>query len=134
MQDSSEYHLSIKKMQGKSLHFVFELFAEIGGDKLSQRIGCANLIGTFSNDGDFGTLSDTHGENAQQALCVHASVILFDPDAALKLVCLLDEKGGRSCVEAHLVINNRSLDIHRDTPLSLNLKKNFSSYTILYQK
>ena len=121
-------------MQGKALHFVFKLFAEIGGDKLSQRIGSANLIGTFSNDGDFGTLSDTHGENAQQALCVHASVILFNPDAALELVCLLDEKGGRSCVEAHLVIYNRSLDIHRDTPLSKNLKKRIFQDTQYFTK
>ena len=105
-------------MQGKSLHFVFELLAEIGRDKFSQRISCANLIGTFSNDGYLSTLSYTHGENSQQTLCVHASVILFNPDAAFELIGLLDEKGGRSCVEAHLVIYNRGLDIHHDTPLS----------------
>ena len=105
-------------MQGKTLHFAFVLFAEVGRNELSQRIGCANLIGTFGNYGDLSTLSDTHRQNTKQALCVHTSVIFFDPDAALELIGLLDEKGGRSCVEAHLVINNRSLDIHRDTPLS----------------
>ena len=88
---------------------------EIGGDQLRQGIGRDDLVRPLGDDGDLRHLHDAHGEDAQKALGAHAPMILFDPDAALELVGLLDEKGGRSRVKTDLVVDDGSLDIHHDT-------------------
>ena len=92
------------------------LFGEICVDQCGEDFDCLLFIVAVSNDADVGSLDYAEGKHAKQALGIDAALVLFDPDAALELIGLLDEKGGRSCVEAHLVINNRSLDIHHDTP------------------
>ena len=74
------------------------------------------LVCAVSDDADGGAAHDAQRQNAQQALCVYAALILLNPDGRLKLVCLLDEESCRSCMETNLILNqNVLLNTHCDS-------------------
>ena len=76
-------------------------------------------------------LDDPEGQHAQQALGVHATLILLQPDAALELVGLLNEERGRTSMQAYFIVDRNILSIHRYYSLS---KKSFGLYRIIYHR
>ncbi len=61
-------------------HILFGLFRETGFHKLYKPFHCLLLIGTACNDANFGVAHNTERENAQKALGIDSSFILFDPN------------------------------------------------------
>ena len=68
------------------------LFAEVVLDQFHQRLDSLFLIGAVGDQRNGGALHDAQGQNAQQALGIDAAILLFNPDAALELICFLDKE------------------------------------------
>ena len=71
------------------------------------------FVGAVGDQIDGAALNDPQREDPEQALGIDSLVVLLHPNGALKLVCLLNKKGGRSGVEANLVVNRCLLNIHK---------------------
>ena len=92
--------------------FYSDLLAKIIVDQVLQGGHSFLLISAIGDEGDDGALSDAQRQNAQQALSIDATLFSLDPDAALKLISLLDEVGGGTGVQADLVLHGDFLCIH----------------------
>ncbi len=90
--------------------------------QLNQCIHSCLLVRTVSDDADVSAAYDTEGQNTQQALSVHPTLLLFDPDRGLELVSLLNEEGSGSCVQTYLILNCNIFYKHNQTLPSLRYK------------
>ena len=79
---------------------------EIGIDQRRQGVDRLLLVCAVRHEGDRRALDDAERQNTEKALGVHASLVFFDPDAALELICLLDEESRGPCMESHLVVDD----------------------------
>ena len=66
---------------------------------------CIRFVRTVSDESNGGTAGDGKRENAEQALCVYASVIFLDPDGAFIGVGFLDEEGCGSGIETDTIFD-----------------------------
>ena len=82
------------------------LLREVRVNQPSEGFDRFVLISAIRNNLHCGTFDNTEGQNAEQALRIHASLFLLNPDAALELVGLLDKERCGSGVKPNLVIDN----------------------------
>ena len=82
------------------------VLGKIGIDQRGQGIDRFLLVGAVRHEGDRRALHDAKRQDAEKALGVNASLVFFDPDAALELICLLDEESRGPCMESHLVVDD----------------------------
>ena len=73
------------------------------------------FICTISNNLDLCTANDSQGQNAQQALCIHTTFFLFDPDRGTEFVRLLNKECSRSCVQTNLILYHYIFTVHKQT-------------------
>lgn len=74
------------------------------------------LVGAVCNEVDGSPLDNAQREHTQQALGVHSALVLLHPNGALELVGFLDEKRGRSRMQADLVVHDCLFHIHSVFP------------------
>ena len=63
------------------------------------------FIGAVCDNCDRSAFRDTHRENAEQALCADAAVVLLNPNGAFERISLLNEECCGSCVQTNAVFN-----------------------------
>ena len=61
------------------------------------------FIGAVCDNRYSGAFCDAHRENAEQAFCADAAVILLDPNGAFERVSLLNEECCGSCMQTNAV-------------------------------
>ena len=71
--------------------------------KRFKTVDSVYFIGTVCDNCDSSACCNTHGENAEQAFCAYAAIVLLNPNGAFIGICLLDEECCRSCVKTNAV-------------------------------
>lgn len=71
------------------LFTIYLLLGKIRIDQLAQRIDGGDFIGAITDDINCCAFRDAEGKNTEKAFCINLSLILFDPDTALKFVRFL---------------------------------------------
>ena len=116
-------------LKNTPLASFFISLGKVGCDKLWKRIDSSCLVSTVGNEVDSSALNDAQRENAEQALGIDTSVFLLDPDAAFELVCFLNKESSRSCVQAHLIVNNYFFGYHsRHSSWSQKINPTLANY------
>src|SRR5699024_9715872 len=105
-----------------------KLLGKVGGDQLRQGRDGFLFITAVCDQVDRSALNNAQRQNAQQAFCVNAALVLLDPDAALEFVGFLNKEGRRSGVQADLVIDRDLLHVHRNSTPSNHIFSD--SYTL----
>jgi len=76
-----------------------------------KSIRCRYFVRSLGYKGYICSLDDAKRKDTQETFGVYPALVLFDPNAAFKLVSLLNKEGGRSCVQTYLIVNRNSLCI-----------------------
>ena len=85
---------------------------KIGVDKAAESVDRFLLVYSVADDVYLSPFRDAEGKYTQKALRVNAALFLFNPEAAFKLICLLDKESGGSCVETDLIDYGSGFYVH----------------------
>ena len=109
---------------------LFDLLRKIRIDQIGQGLDRFFFVRTVCNKGHGRTLDDPQRENAQKTFGVDTTFILFNPNAAFKLIGLLNEESRRSCVQADLIVDNDLFANHTRHSLLLFINIVPTCYTL----
>lgn len=95
-----------------ALKLQFILFGKVGINQFGKSINGFGLICTVSYQSNGRALYDAQRKNTEKRLGIHATLVLFNPDAAFELIGFLNKESRGSCVKTYLIVNHNFFGNH----------------------